>query len=72
VALFLAKDTPAEAVNQLRREAQAVAEDREFQVQLIRSGLEPWARTPDQLSRIIDEDFDRWRKVIQDAKIQAN
>jgi tripartite-type tricarboxylate transporter receptor subunit TctC len=59
-------------VTVLRREAQAVAEDRDFHVQLIRSGLEPWARTPDQLSRIIDEDFDRWRKVIQDAKIQAS
>jgi len=72
VALFLAKDTPAETVTVLRREAQAVAEDRDFHVQLIRSGLEPWARTPDQLTRIIDEDFDRWRKVIQDAKIQAS
>ena len=71
VALFLARDTPPDLVELLRREAQAVAEDRDFHVQLIRSGLEPWARTPDQLTRVIDEDFDRWRKVIQDAKIQA-
>jgi tripartite-type tricarboxylate transporter receptor subunit TctC len=72
VALFLAKDTPAEAMALLRREAQAVAEDRDFHVQLIRSGLEPWARTPAQVSRIIDEDFERWRKVIADAKIQGS
>ena len=71
VALFLARDTPPDMVELLRREAQAVAEDRDFRVQLIRSGLEPWARTPAQLARVIDEDFERWRKVIQDAKIQA-
>jgi len=71
VALFLARDTPPDLVELLRREAQAVAEDRDFHVQLIRSGLEPWARTPAQLARVIDEDFERWRKVIQDAKIQA-
>ena len=71
VALFLAKDTPADAISLLRREALAVAEDRDFHVQLIRSGLEPWARAPEQLTRIVDEDFDRWRKVIQDAKIQG-
>ena len=71
VAFFLARDTPPELVELLRREALAVAEDRDFHVQLIRSGLEPWARTPAQLARVIDEDFERWRKVIQDAKIQA-
>lgn len=72
VALFLAKDTPAEAVALLRREAQAVAEDPGFHVQLIRSGLEPWARTYDQLARVIDEDFDRWGKVIRDTRIQPS
>ena len=72
VALFLARETPPELLATLRREAQAVAEDRDFHVQLIRSGLEPWPRTPDQMARTINEDFDRWRKVIQDARIQAN
>ena len=72
VALFLAKDTPADAVATLRREALAVAEDRDFHVQLIRSGLEPWSRTPAEVARITDEDFERWRKVIADAKIQGS
>jgi tripartite-type tricarboxylate transporter receptor subunit TctC len=54
----------------LRREAQAVADDRDFQLQLIRSGLEPWPRNADQLVKIVEGDFQRWKKIIQDANIQ--
>ena len=71
IALFLHREAPAEVLQLLRTEAQAVARDREFQVQLIRSGLEPWPRNPEQLTRIVDEDFERWKKIIQDAKIPS-
>jgi len=69
---FHAKGTPAEALTVLRREAQAVAEDRDFHAKLMRSGLEPRARTPEQLSRISGEDFDRWRKILHYARIQTS
>lgn len=69
VALFLHKDAPAPVLQVLRRGAQAVAADRDFQVQLIRSGLEPWARSPEQLGRVIDEDFQRWKTIIAQANI---
>jgi tripartite-type tricarboxylate transporter receptor subunit TctC len=71
VALFLHKDVPQDVVTLLRREAQTIAGDRDFQLQLIRSGLEPWPRTADQLTKIVDSDFQRWKTIIQDAKIQS-
>jgi tripartite-type tricarboxylate transporter receptor subunit TctC len=71
IGLFLHKDVPQEVLAVLRREAQAVADDRDFQLQLIRSGLEPWPRNADQLAKIVEGDFQRWKKIIQDAKIQS-
>jgi tripartite-type tricarboxylate transporter receptor subunit TctC len=69
IALFLPREVPQDALAELRKQAQAIAQDREFQVQLIRSGLEPWARDEKQLARIVDEDHARWEKIIRDANI---
>ncbi len=69
IALFLPREVPQEALVELRKQAQAIALDREFQVQLIRSGLEPWSRDERQLARIVDEDHARWEKIIRDANI---
>jgi len=69
IALFLPREVPQDALAELRKQAQAIALDREFQVQLIRSGLEPWARDEKQLARIVDEDHARWEKIIRDANI---
>jgi tripartite-type tricarboxylate transporter receptor subunit TctC len=71
VALFLHKDVPADVLAALRREAQAISEDKDFQQQLIRSGLEPWPRTAAQLGPLVEGDFQRWKKIIQDANIQG-
>jgi tripartite-type tricarboxylate transporter receptor subunit TctC len=71
VGLFLHKDAPVEVLQSLRTAAQSVAEDREFQVQLLRSGLDPWPRTHQQLVQVVDQDFDRWKQIIADAKIPS-
>jgi tripartite-type tricarboxylate transporter receptor subunit TctC len=71
VGLFLHKDAPADVFQALRMAAHGVAEDREFQVQLLRSGLDPWPRTHQQLAQVVDQDFDRWKKIIADAKIPS-
>ena len=71
IALFAHKDTPPEVLQALRTQAMAVSTDRDLHVQLIRSGLLPWPRTPQELSRIVDADFDRWKKIIADAKIPS-
>ncbi len=69
IALFLPREAPAEAVAELRKHAQAISVDREFQTQLIRSGLQPWARDEKQLASIVDVDHGRWKKIIQEANI---
>lgn len=70
IGLFLHKDVPQEILAVLRRAAQTIAGDRDFQLQLIRSGLEPWPRNADQLTKIVEGDFQRWKKIIRDAHIQ--
>jgi tripartite-type tricarboxylate transporter receptor subunit TctC len=69
IALFLPREVPQDAVAELRRQAQAIAQDRDFQVQLIGSGLEPWARDDKQLARIVEQDHVRWEKIIREANI---
>jgi len=71
IGLFFHKDVPSEVGAVLAREALAIGEDREFQVQLIRSGLEPWSKSAQELGRIVREDFARWKSIIEQAKIQA-
>lgn len=71
IGLFAPKGTPADALTLLRRHAAALSNDRELQSQLIRSGLEPWARSPEQLQRQLEVDYARWAKVVKGANIQA-
>lgn len=71
IALFLHRDAPADVLQLLRKEAQAVAADRDFQLQLIRSGLDGWVRSPEQLADVMESDFGRWKKIIQEANIPS-
>lgn len=71
VGLFLHKDTPADVLQSLRTAALAVSADRDFQVQLLRSGLDPWPRSPAELAGVVEEDYMRWKKIIQDARIPS-
>ena len=71
IGLFFHKDVPADIGGVLAREAQSVGEDRDFQVQLIRSGLEPWPKSAQELGRIVREDSTRWKTIIEQARIQA-
>ena len=71
IAFFLPREVPQAAVAELRQAAQAISQDREFQMQLIRSGLEPWPRDDQQLARIVENDYVRWKKIVQDANIPS-
>ena len=72
IGLFAHKNTPASTVDLLRRHAVATASERELHTQLIASGMEPWVRTPDQLQKVVEEDYARWSSVIKIANIQAS
>ena len=71
IALFYHRDVPAEVSRALATEVQAIAEDRTFQIQLIRAGLEPWPRTGAELGRIVQADHQRWKTIIDQANIQG-
>jgi tripartite-type tricarboxylate transporter receptor subunit TctC len=71
VGLFLHKDVAPEILEVLRKESESIVNDRAFQVQLIRSGLDPWPRSARELSQVVADDFSKWQKIIKDANIQS-
>ena len=71
VGLFLHKDVSPDILAALRKESETIVNERSFQTQLIRSGLDPWPRSASELSRIVEDDYQKWKKIIQDANIQA-
>ncbi|RYX94344.1 MAG: tripartite tricarboxylate transporter substrate binding protein [Comamonadaceae bacterium] len=71
ISLFVHKDVPPDIVAALRRESAAIVNDKAFQVKLISSGMDPWPRSADQLSKIVAEDYVKWQKIIADARIQG-
>ncbi len=72
IGLFAHKDVAPDTVAVLRREAQAVVNDKALQAQLTKSGLDPWARSPEQLAKIVQDDHAKWQKIITDARIKAS
>lgn len=71
VGLFAQKDVPADVVTLLRKEVQAVVNDKALQDRLTGSGLDPWARSPEQLTKIVQDDYAKWQRIITDAKIKG-
>ena len=66
ISLFAHKDVPADVVALLRKEAQAVVNDKALQEKLTKSGLDPWARSPEQLTKIVQDDY----AIPQEAPIE--
>ncbi len=71
IGLFVRKETPAAALAELRAVATAVVNDAGIQKQLTGAGLDPWPRTPAQLTQIIKDDYAKWQKIIKDANIKS-
>lgn len=71
IGLFLHKDVAPEILALMRKEADAIVNDPALQAQIVRSGMDPWPRSAEQLSRIAADDFVRWQKIIKEARIQG-
>lgn len=71
IGLFAYKDVPADVVALLRKETQVVVNDKALQEKLTKSGLDPWARSPEQLTKIVQNDYVKWQKIITDANIKG-
>jgi tripartite-type tricarboxylate transporter receptor subunit TctC len=55
----------------LSREIGAAERSPEFQKRLTDLGVDPEFNTPDEFSRIIATDHDRWRGIIRDLGLQV-
>jgi tripartite-type tricarboxylate transporter receptor subunit TctC len=63
--------TPQPIIDKLNTDINAVMKSSEVQTWLARDGAVPVAATPDQFAQHIATEIARWRKVVKEARIQA-
>jgi tripartite-type tricarboxylate transporter receptor subunit TctC len=63
------KNTPAEIVDKLNRQINAVVADLGFDMRLAALGNVPVSMTPAELGRFIAEETNKWAKVVKFADI---
>jgi tripartite-type tricarboxylate transporter receptor subunit TctC len=66
------KDTPAEVIDKLNREINAIAADSIIKARLASLGVDPMSMTSGEFGRRIAEETKKWGKVIRDANINAD
>ncbi len=71
IALFAPKGIPAIALAALRQQTQKVVNDTAIQQKLSNAGLDPWPKSPEQLSKIMRDDYVKWQTIIRDANIKG-
>lgn len=64
------KGTPADIVERLNRETNAVLNDPAIRAKMAEFGSEPFASTPAEFAKFIAEDADKWGKVVKAAGIK--
>jgi tripartite-type tricarboxylate transporter receptor subunit TctC len=69
--VFAPPGTPAEVVQRLNRELNAIVRNADTVERFERSGAEPAGSTPEQFAKAIRDEYDNWRVVIQRANIKA-
>jgi tripartite-type tricarboxylate transporter receptor subunit TctC len=60
---------PAEAVNRLNSEINAVLKSPEFQQRLRTLGYDAAGGTPAEFARVVQRDRDKWTQLIRERKI---
>lgn len=70
--LFAPKQTPPTIIDRLHREIAAVIHDPAFAAILTKQGYEPYATRPEQTARALHAEFQRWRPILQDLKLQLD
>ena len=69
--MFAQKGVPAGALIDLRTATANVVNDPALQEKMLKAGLDPWPKTPEQLLKIMNTDYNRWQKIIKDSNIQG-
>jgi tripartite-type tricarboxylate transporter receptor subunit TctC len=65
------KDTPAEVIDKLNKEINAVAADPNISSRLAGWGVQPTPMTPTAFAKFIADESEKWGKVIRSAEITA-
>ncbi|TMH76893.1 MAG: hypothetical protein E6H51_05860 [Betaproteobacteria bacterium] len=63
---------PADLLAKYNSEIRAIVALPEMREQLASQGLVPNTGTPEQFAKLVKDDFEKWGKVIRDAKIRAD
>jgi tripartite-type tricarboxylate transporter receptor subunit TctC len=63
---------PADLLAKYNSEIRAIVALPEMREQLASQGLVPNTGTPEQFAKLVKDDFEKWGKVIRDAKIKAD
>jgi len=70
--LFAAKGTPPAIVDKINAQVNAILQERETSEFLQQNGAEPIGGSAQDYARIIRNDYEMWRPVIQRANVQAD
>jgi tripartite-type tricarboxylate transporter receptor subunit TctC len=70
LGLFVPAKTPPEIIARINTEAAKIVNSAEVKARLVPQGMDIATGSPDELARIIREDYARWGKVIRDAGVK--
>lgn len=68
--LIAPKDTPAEIVERLNKEINAILADPQVKARIADMGASPFGGSPAEFAKFLAEDTERWGKVIREANIK--
>ena len=71
-AICAPKNTPPQIIATLNKEVNAALADPSFKTRLTTLGVEPFANSPAEFGRFVVEYTDKWRKVIEEAGLEAD
>jgi tripartite-type tricarboxylate transporter receptor subunit TctC len=71
-ALFAPAGTPAVVIEQINAATNKALSGPDIQAKLASMGAEPGPGTPEQLRAVTEKEVEKWRKVIQEARIQLD
>lgn len=70
LGLFAPAGTPSDIVNKIQTEVSKVVHEPEIRERLVKLGMYPVANPPQAFAKFLDEDTEKWGRVVRDAKIQ--
>jgi len=70
--LFAAKGTPQPIIDKINAQVNAILKEKEVQDFLEQNGADPVGGSPQDYARIIRNDYEMWKPVVQRANVQAD